>query len=161
MTERSPARFSGNEYICEWNRPSHAREATGQRLRASRGTIHARRAHDAFSVNCALFVQRTQEYEKFHSHCQRCGEGRGSQRTDKTPSRSSGALRPLRRHSIIVSIIIGRWPGPSAYGRGTGVVAFARGGHFQRLSPKKSHLDTLPEPLPFMRVSTSFTETRL
>ena len=27
------------------------------------------------------------------------------------PSRSSGSLRPLRRHSIIVSTIIGRWSG--------------------------------------------------
>lgn len=40
-------------------------------------------------------------------------------RTGRTPSRSSGSLRPLRWHSIIASIIVDRGAGPPVYGRGT------------------------------------------
>ena len=40
-------------------------------------------------------------------------------RTGRTLSRPCGSLRPSRRHSIIVSIIISRWAWPSDYGRGT------------------------------------------
>ena len=39
-------------------------------------------------------------------------------RTGRTLSRPCGSLRPSRRHSIIVSIIISRWAWPSGYGRG-------------------------------------------
>ena len=39
--------------------------------------------------------------------------------------------------------------------------SFLWDGHSQSQPPKKCHLDTLPEPLPFMSVSTSLTLTRL
>ena len=40
-------------------------------------------------------------------------------RTGRTPSRSSGSLRPLHWHSIIASIIVDGGAGPPVYGRGT------------------------------------------